>query len=140
MLKVLNATDVRNNWGQFIDDIVRKRPCLVKRSRDKIAAISIGHLEEILKSYRFTLEYVQEGDSSYSGSLVEIDLVANAASLAELIDLLVKDLQDYAAEYMDDYELYHRSLNRSTHFPYILHVLIRSSKEAVRELIDAQVV
>jgi hypothetical protein len=54
-----------------------------------------------------------------------------------IIDLVVEDLQDYAAEILDEYKLYRRSPNRSAHFPYILHGLIKSSKETVRELIDA---
>lgn len=35
LLDYLNATDVRKNWSQFNDDVVRVGPQFVKRNRDK---------------------------------------------------------------------------------------------------------
>ncbi len=31
MQEVINATDVRRDWGSFIDNVVRFKPSLVKR-------------------------------------------------------------------------------------------------------------
>jgi hypothetical protein len=84
MQDVINATDARNEWGSFIDNVVRFKPSLIKRNRDYMAAISLEHLDLVLTPYRFTLEYEKEVDGSFSGSLKEIDLVVNAPSLEEL--------------------------------------------------------
>lgn len=137
MTAVLNATDVRKNWGGFIDGVVRGRPEFVKRNRDYIAALSIPQLQTILSAYSFSLEYSQEDDGSFSGSLNEIDLVANAPSLPELKRALAHELVEYANEYMENYALYSQAPNRRGHLPYVLRVLIQPGEEAVAALINA---
>lgn len=57
MHEVINATDVRKDWGSFIDNVVRFKPSVVKRNRDYMAAMSLEHLNLVLTPYRFTLEY-----------------------------------------------------------------------------------
>lgn len=135
--EVINATDVRKDWGSFIDHVIRFKPSLVKRNRDYIAAISLEHLEAILTPYRFNLEYEKEADGSFSGSLKELDLLANAESLDALKTEIAKELSIYAQEYMDEFEKYYRAPNRKPHFPYILRVLIQKNEDAVRGLLDA---
>lgn len=137
MTAIMNATDVRKNWGGFIDSVVRGRPELVKRNRDYIAVLSIPHLEIVLSAYHFTLSYDQEEDRSFSGSVNEIDVVANAASLPELKRALAHELVAYANEYMEHYSLYANTPNRKGHLPYVLRVLIQPNEEAVVRLINA---
>jgi len=137
MQRVINATDVRKDWGNFIDHVVRFKPSLVKRNRDYLAAISLEHLEAVLTPYRFTLEYEEEADGSISGSLKELDILANAASLDALKTEIVRELISYAQEYMDEFALYYGALNRKPHFPYILRVIIQKDEDSVRGLLDA---
>lgn len=137
MQEVINATDVRKDWGRFIDNVVRLKPSLVKRNRDYLAAMSLEHLEVVLTPYRFTLEYEKEADGSLSGSLKELDIIANAASLGALKTELTKELIEYAQEYMDEFDKYYGAPNRKAHFPYIMRVLIQKDEDAVRGLLDA---
>ncbi len=137
MQEVINATDVRRDWGSFIDNVVRFKPSLVKRNRDYLAAISLEHLEAVLTPYRFTLEYKKEVDGSISGSLKEMDILANAATLDALKIEIAKELVEYAQEYMDEFDKYYRAPNRKPHFPYILRVLIQNNEDAVEGLLDA---
>ncbi|MFZ7102418.1 MAG: hypothetical protein ACOWWO_07145 [Peptococcaceae bacterium] len=137
MQEVINATDVRKNWGNFIDHVVRFKPFLVKRNRDYIAAISLEHLETVLTPYKFPLKYEKEADGSFSGFLKELDLVINAASLDALKTEMAKELTAYAQEYMDEFQEYYGSSNRKPHFPFILRVLIQKNEDAVRGLLDA---
>ncbi|MDX9871932.1 MAG: hypothetical protein RBT41_05910 [Clostridia bacterium] len=137
MQGIINATDVRKDWGNFIDHVVRFKPSLVKRNRDYLAAISLEHLEALLAPYKLTLEYDQEEDGSFSGSFKEIDIVANAASLEALKTELTKDLIEYAQDYMNEFDLYYGAPNRKPHFPYIMRVLIQKNEAAVRGLLDA---
>jgi uncharacterized protein YbcC (UPF0753/DUF2309 family) len=137
MQEVINATDVRRDWGSFIDNVVRFKPSLVKRNRDYLAAISLEHLEVLLSPYRFTLEYEKETDGSFSGSLKELDILANAASLEALKTEIAKELIEYAQEYMDEFDKYYGAPNRKPHFPYIMRVLIQKNEDAVRGLVDA---
>ena len=136
MQEVLNATEVRQNWGGFIDGVVRSRPEFVRRNRDFFAALSLDHLSAVLSPYLFHLEAAQEADGSFSGSLREIDLVANAPTLEELKSALAGELVEYANEYMQEFDTYSRAPNRKGHLPYVLHVLIQRDTAAVAALID----
>ncbi len=137
MREVINATDARKEWGSFIDNVVRYKPLVVKRNRDYLAAISLEHLDVILFPYRFTLEYEKEADGTLSGSLKELDLMANASNLEELKTKMVQELIEYAHEYMNEFEKYYNAPNRKNHFPYVTRVVIQKNKEAIRSLIDA---
>lgn len=134
----LKATDVRKDWGRFIDTLVREKPQFVKRSRDKIFAASLETLDEILKPYKFTALLYAEDDGSITASLHEIDIAANAGSRDEVLSLLARDLMEYAEEYYSSYNMYALSPNRKAHLPYILKVLIQENHEKVRDLIVCQ--
>jgi len=137
MQEIINATEVRKDWGNCIDTIVRAKPLFIKRNRDYFVAISLGDLEELLKPYRFTLEYQQESDGSFSGSLKEIDIVANAKSLDELKTKITHELIEYAQEYIDEMNIYYNAPNRKSHFPYVMRVLNQKNEAVVKGLLDA---
>lgn len=137
MVSVLNSTDVRQNWGAFIDDVVRGRPAVVKRNRDHFAALSVDHMNLLLEPYTFTINFLHEDDGSVTGSLEEIDLVANAPDIEQLKKALAEELVEYAREYMDNIALYYYSPNRRRHLPYVLRVLIQPDAEAVAALLSA---
>lgn len=132
-----SATGVRQNWGRFIDSVVHTRPAFVQRNRDRIAAMSIPDLKTVLKPYSFHLDYDREEDGSVSGSLREIDLVANAPTLDELKLALAGELMEYADEYLDEYQTYSTTPNRSAHVPYVLRVIVEGHEASVARLIHA---
>lgn len=137
MRGVINATDVRKEWGNFIDSVTRFKPSVIKRNRDYMAAMSLEQLDFVLTPYRFTLEYEKEADGSFSGSLNELDLLANAPSLEELKTEIIQELVEYAHEYMNEFGKYYNASNRKLHFPYVMRVVIQKDEEAIRDLIDA---
>jgi len=78
MQAVLNATEVRANFGGFIDDVVRKKPQAIKRNRDVIVALSQTYLKNALSIYEFTIEFEQDEDGCYAGSIEQIpDIVGD---------------------------------------------------------------
>ncbi len=137
MLTIQKATDVRKQFSSFIDTVVHKRPVVVQRNRDLIAAFSLNHLSVLLEPYRFTIEYEQEDDGSYSGSLRGFDIVANSKSQEGLKVRLAQELIEYAHEYEEEFVLYSIAPNRRSHFPYIYRVLIQPDIANVVGLIDA---
>ncbi len=138
MQNVINATDARKEWGTFIDNVVRFKPSVIKRNRDFLAAISLEQLDLLLTPYRFTLEYELETNGSLSGSLKELDLVANAFTLEELETKIVGELIDYAQEYMNEFDKYYNAPNRKHHFPYVIRVVIQNNNDKIRSFIDAR--
>ncbi|ADG07556.1 conserved hypothetical protein [Kyrpidia tusciae DSM 2912] len=137
MSAVLNATEVRKDWGHFIDTVVRVRPQFVKRNRDRFAAVSIEHLRFLLSGYCFKMEYQQEDDGTFTGTLDVFDIAANAPTVEELKRELAKEAVEYANEYMEEFQLYFNAPNRKHHAPYVLNVLIQDDLEGVVGLLDA---
>jgi hypothetical protein len=135
MKAMLNATDVRRHWGQFIDDVVREGPRFVKRNRDELAALSTDHLHIVLAPYQFDVQVFKEEDGTVTVSLDSFDLVENGDTYEEAIDLLADELVEYSQEYLENFNVYFHSPNRRNHFPYILHVFIQKDIEGVKSLI-----
>ncbi|WP_238650319.1 hypothetical protein [Paenibacillus piscarius] len=138
MNTVLNATEVRQSWGSFIDAVTHERPQFVRRNRDTFAALSLSELTTILSAYTFTSNITEEKDGSFTGSLNEIpDILAMGPTREELMEELANNLLEYAKEYFEEYPLYSKSPNRKSHSPYILHVLTKDNLDEVIKLIDA---
>lgn len=132
MQSILNATDVRANFGGFIDSIVREKPQAVKRNRDVIMAFSKQQMKELLSVYELTFEYEQDDDGRYAGSVEQIeDIVADGESLEELRYELARNLVEYAIDYENNYSRYYNTPNRHKHAPYILRVLLEDNVDAV---------
>ncbi|MDP4096290.1 hypothetical protein OIN60_05840 [Paenibacillus sp. P96] len=138
MQTVLNATEVRANFGGFIDTIVRDKPQAIKRNRDVIMAFSKQQMKELLSVYELTFEYEQDEDGRYAGSIEQIDdIVADAETLEELKYELSRNLVEYAIDYEANYSRYYNTPNRHKHAPYILRVLLEDDIESVARIFHA---
>ncbi|HPJ13159.1 MAG TPA: hypothetical protein PLV00_07225 [Caldisericia bacterium] len=108
-------------------------------NKDMIKNISTNQLIEFLRPYHLTMNIEQEEDGSYTGFLKEIDLACNARTPAEVKMQLAKDLWSYALEYMADFKMYYHSLNRKSHYPYVMHVLLQTDIKDVQKIIREDV-
>lgn len=135
---VQDATSIRR-WARFISSVARKeaRPVVIKGDQDFLAAMSLDVLNQLLEQYKLTLEYETEDDGTVSGSLNEIDLVANAPNVEELRLELAKALVEYATDYWNEFARYSRAPNRKAHLPFVLRVLTQPDLERVSNLINA---
>lgn len=138
MKTLLNATEVRANFGGFIDSIVRDKPQAVKRNRDVILAFSQQQMQDILSIYELTIEFEQDEDGRYAGSIEQIeDIVADAETLEDLRLELARQLIEYATDYEANYFRYSNIPNRRKHAPYILRVLLEDDMESVARTFHA---
>lgn len=122
------------DWDDFIESVLA-RPGFVERNGEHIAVLSVEHLEALVKAHEFHVQYVTEDDGSVTGSIQEIDLVANAPSVDELQVLLAADLVEYAQEYLENFQAYFHSPNRKRHLPSVLRVIMQPDKESVVSLL-----
>ncbi len=136
MQQVLNATDVRRDFGQFIDNVTRIKPAVVKRNRDYFMSVSVPHMRILLKDNRFKMVFLVEDDGTVSGSLDGLGIVANAENPEELRFTLAQYMMEYAEDYMNDFEVFYNAPNRRSHFPFVLYTLIQDDLEGVVNLID----
>jgi predicted RNase H-like HicB family nuclease len=139
MKYVLSATEVRANFGQFIDDVVRHGPQMIKRNRDLVITLSRDCLRESLSIYELTFEYEQDEDGIYAGSIEQIpDIIGDGATLEELRKELAHQLIEYAKDYYSDFDHYHNAPNRRSHINYILRVLLEDENiESVASMLHA---
>ena len=138
MHSILNATDVRANFGGFIDTIVRDKPQAIKRNRDVIMAFSKQQMKELLSIYELTFEYEQDEDGRYAGSIEQIeDIVADGNTIGELRIELARQLVEYALDYENNYSRYYNTTNRRKHAPYVLRVLLEDDIESVTQMFHA---
>jgi len=129
----VNSTDVRKDFGTFIDNVTRKKPIVVKRSRDLFMGISITMMEELLRNIKFEFNVFIEEDKSYTLSLDSLSIAVNARTYEETIDLLISNVKEYCSEYYEDLDFWHSAPNRKSHFPYVIKTLVSESDEELKK-------
>jgi len=127
----LNATEVRKEWSSVVDGVVREKPALIKRTRDKMWLSNLDTMKEILEAYSFTAERYVEDDGSITLALNEIDLVENGEDETAARRLLAESIMEYALEYYNNYSFYSSAPNRKKHVPYVFKVLILDDAEVL---------
>lgn len=136
---VVNATDVRKDFGRYIDEIVRAKPIFIKRSRDYFMGISIDMAKELVKDVVFTADKYIEDDGSVTLSLHDFDIVVNGEDESSALDYLIKDLREYTLEFYEDIEFWSSDINRKKQLKKILKVLLTNENKELKENIVCQV-
>lgn len=132
-LLAVNSTDVRKDFGGYIDKIVRTKPIFIKRSRDYFMGISIEMAKELVNDVTFTVSKYIEEDNSITLALEDFDLVVNEESDEQAIDSLLQDLKEYALEYYEDIEFWASDLNRRKQMKSVLKVLLTEDDNELKE-------
>lgn len=133
-INVRTATEVRESFSAYLDDVIRKSPQAIRRHRDSFITMSPEHINAMLDHLSFTLAYDNEEDGSLSGTLEEVGISANAPDLQSLKDTLANYLLDYAEDYMSQFTRYFLSPNRRAHFPYIMKAIAQADNAALTAL------
>ena len=127
----LQATKVRQEWSSVCDDVVRDKPAMITRTRDRMWLSNLDVMQTILEAYQFTAERFQEEDGSITLSLNEIDLVENGKDLEDAKKKMGQAILDYAEEYYENYALYTHAPNRKGHIPHVFKALITNDAEQI---------
>lgn len=137
---VVTVTQARQGMSRFVDTVMHEKPAIfVKRGqREGFWAIAREPFLDLLRAYRFTMEYEVGDDGRYYGSIEQIpDIVGEGDSLNDLRMSLAEYLIEYSKGYADAWKLFSNAPNRRGHFPFIMHVLTQKSVEDVAALIEA---
>lgn len=134
----MNATEVRKNWSEVSDTVIRTRPQFIKRTRDYMLLSNLEFLENLLSAYTFTADKFIEEDGSVTLSLRELDLVENASTLKEVKNQLAQSILEYATEFYDEFALFSSAPNRKSHIPYVFKALIIDDIQKIEECIQCQ--
>jgi predicted RNase H-like HicB family nuclease len=136
MEDVLNATDVRAEFSKFIDSVVREKPRAIKRNRDIVMSLSLEHFTDLLSKYELSMEFEQDEDGNFYGSIEQIeDIVGQGDTIEELRRYLAIQLVEYSQDYYNNFTRYYNAPNRRSHLPLVLLTLIQEDLEGVASLI-----
>lgn len=134
----MNATDVRKDWSEVIDKVVREKPQFIKRTRDYLVLSDVSFMEILLNAYHFSAEKAIEDDGSVTLSLNEIDLVENGQTEDEAKRKLADSILEYSENFYHDFNYWSTAPNRKAHIPYVFKALILGNAERIGELIRCQ--
>lgn len=128
------ATDVRKNWGEFIDSVVRDKPQLVKRNRDLFLSLSVLHLKTLTDGLKLKVNLVIAEGGFTTATFEEIDLVTDGETKEAALQALADDLLEYAEIYFENFTTYYNAPNRQSHFPYVLKAMLCESREEIAKM------
>ena len=134
----MNATDVRKNWSEVADSVVRARPQFIRRTRDYMLLSNIEFMADLLDVYTFSATEFTEDDGSITLSLVELDLVENAPTHEEAKRMLATSILEYATEFYAEFKVWSAATNRKKHIPYVFKALIMDDVQKIEECITCQ--
>ena len=134
-----NATEVRKNWSQVVDGVIREKPAFIKRTRDCMVLAKESLLADMLSVYDFSARKYIEEDGSITLSLNELDLVENAETEAAAKKALAKSILEYATDYYEEFAYWSNSANRKGHVPYVFRALLLDDINKIGECIKCQV-
>jgi hypothetical protein len=134
----MNATDVRKDWSEVVDKVVREKPQFIKRTRDYLLLSDLNFMQSLLDAYHFTAQKAVEDDGSVTLSLNELDLVENGKTEAEAKENLAESILQYAENFYNDFHYWSTAPNRTAHIPYVFKALILGDAEKIGALITCQ--
>ena len=135
----MNATDVRKNWSEVSESVIREKPKFIKKTRDYMILSNMEFMYEILKGYSFTADKYIEEDGSVTLSLNELDLVENGENEKEAVNILAKSILEYATDFYAEFNLWSSAPNKKCEIPYVFKALILDDIEKIGECIKCRV-
>ena len=134
----VNATDVRKNWSEVSESVIREKPTFIKKTRDYMMLSNMEFINTLLEGYTFSAKKYVEDDGSVTLSLNELDLVENGASEEEALDILSKSILEYAVDYYGEFNMWSVAPNRKREIPYVFKALILDDTSKIGECIKCQ--
>ena len=135
----MNATDVRKNWSEVSDSVIREKPTFIKKTRDYMMLSNMDFISTLLSGYEFSVNEYIEDDGSVTLSLNEMPLVENADTKKEAIDILANSILEYAVDFYNEFNLYSNAPNKKSEIPYVFKALILDDAEKIGACIKCQV-
>lgn len=131
----ITATEARKDWSRVIDNAVRNRPQLIKRTRDYVWLISDEVLETLLSDVDYLAFETKESDGSVTAYINELDIVENAETREALSCKLATEILEYANQYYEEFSYWTSSSERKKHLAYVLQALILNDTQKIGEKI-----
>lgn len=131
-------SEARSQLSRVFDEVVEDlRPVLIRRKgREEALLVRRAELEVVLEPFTLTARVMREEDGSVTIAVDELEWAVNAPTRDAAGEELLDDLRQYAGDYLARAPVFLRAPNRRTHFPYVLRILLASSDEELRRMLN----
>ena len=134
----LNATDVRKNWSEVSESVIREKPRFIKKTRDYMMLSNMEFIGELLEGYSFSAVKYIEDDGSVTLSLNELDLVENGRDEKEAISFLATSIYEYSVDFYNEFNMWSVAPNRKKEIPYVFKALVLDDVSKIGACIKCQ--
>ncbi|HEV8340007.1 MAG TPA: type II toxin-antitoxin system Phd/YefM family antitoxin [bacterium] len=137
-LKEASFSEARSQLSRLFDEVIEDlRPVLIRRKgREEALLVRRTDLEVLLEPFSLTAQVMREKDASVTIAVDELEWAVNAPTREAAVEELLNDLRQYAGDYLARAPLFLRAPNRRRHFPYVLRILLASSDEQLRGMLN----
>lgn len=135
----MSSSEVRKEWSEVMDTVVRRGPVLLRRNRDYMMLCSDTTISQIVAGVTIVADQFTEEDGSVTLSAEALDIVVNGPDLETARASLVTDLIEYAEEYFQEFQLYSQASNRKGHLPYVMKALTAKSPKELEGAVVCRV-
>lgn len=131
-------SQARSQLSRLFDEVIDElRPVRIRRKgREEALLLRRDELETLLEPFTLTAQVILEEDGSVTIAADELEWAVNAPTREEAVRDLVKDLREYAGEYLARAPVFLRAPNRRVHFPYVLRILLAPTDDEVRRMLN----
>lgn len=130
-----SASEVRKEWSNTIDTVIREHPVFIQRTRDHLILLDLSTLKLAFENLRFTLVFYSEENGSVTCVEDSLNLIENAPTKEACIDRMIDAMRDYANDYYNEFSFWAKAPNRRGHIPYVLKVLSSTDAEIREDII-----
>ena len=105
-MDIVKATDARKEWSAVLDKVIREKPVIIERTRDRVWMSDLNILIYFLDAYKFDVKEYHNSDGTITLILQAPNLSVTAGDLVKAKNDLVKILVEHAHNYYDNYNCY----------------------------------
>jgi PHD/YefM family antitoxin component YafN of YafNO toxin-antitoxin module len=137
MLSEIGFTEARSRLSELFDQVVNQlKPAIVSRRRDEVVILRRDMLQDsLLAAYRLDVEPVQEPDGSTTMSVDTLGIAVNAETVEAAYAALIRDLREYASDYISRLPLFLNAPNRKHHLPYVLRIVLAQNDAEIERVL-----
>lgn len=131
-------SEARSQLSRLFDEVIEGlRPVLIRRKgREEALLLRRDNLEVLLEPFTLTAQVMREEDGSTTIAIDELEWAVNAPTREAAVQELLDDLRHYAGDYLERAPVFLRAPNRRTHFPFVLRILLASTDEQIRRMLN----
>ena len=136
----VKASDVRQNFSEYVDTVVHDHPVFVARNRHLFAWFNPEQLATLLNAVTFHAELEMDENGEYIATVTEIeDIVVSGETREAALLNMAQLMREYAEEYLTtSFKLFFNTPNRRGHFPYVLKIALQASLDDIVGLLNAR--